>query len=91
MISLNNKDHDGDGYSIKEVARLRGSDWRGYDCDDQRSNVYPGRRVTQYDDAIDHNCNGIMGGNETASYEDLFCKGNTQERASFNIILIPDF
>ena len=36
--------------------------------------MYPGRRATEYDASVDHNCNGIFGGNETAaSFEELFC------------------
>jgi acyloxyacyl hydrolase len=40
----------------------------------QHNDVYPGRLATSYDPNVDHNCNGIYGGNATASYEDLFCK-----------------
>lgn len=73
------QDNDGDFYSMEGVRRLRGTDWRGVDCDDSRVNVYPGRHVTAYDGSVDHNCNGISGGNETGLYEDLFCAG-TQPR-----------
>ena len=52
----------------------------------QRHDVYPGRRVTLHDNDVDHNCNGIVGGNSTGSYEDLFCKG-TQQRG---LIMLGD-
>jgi acyloxyacyl hydrolase len=68
------QDHDGDRYSMGEFKRLRGSHWRGTDCDDKKDDVYPGRKVTAYESSVDHNCNGIFGGNSTApSYEELFC------------------
>jgi len=80
------KDFDGDRFAPLEAKRLRGSDWRGADCDDKRRDVYPGRKVTVHDDSVDHNCNGIYGGNSTGSYEDLFCKG-TQQRG---LIMLGD-
>lgn len=78
------QDHDGDRFSTKQMRRLRGSDWRGYDCDDQRDDVYPGRLTyaSSTDAAnrnLDHNCNGIYGGNATGMYEDIFC-GEYQPR-----------
>lgn len=73
------QDHDGDSFATKQAKRLRGSHWRGYDCDDTKDDVYPGRLKNNYDDDIDHNCNGIWGGNETGSYEDIFC-ANYQPR-----------
>lgn len=48
--------------------------------------MYPGRKVTAHDSSVDHNCNGISGGNSTGSYEDLFCK-NTQQRG---LIMLGD-
>ncbi len=65
---------------------MRGSHWRGYDCDDKRDDVYPGRRLTSYDSSVDHNCNGIFGGNSTGSYEDIFCAGTPQR----GLVLIGD-
>jgi len=71
------QDHDGDRFATKKARRMRGSDWRGYDCNDLRDDVYPGRKTYGSEAAdmmeIDHNCNGISGGNETGSYEELFC------------------
>lgn len=80
------KDSDGDRFPPASVKRFRGSDWRGSDCDDRRRDVYPGRKVTVHDSSVDHNCNGIFGGNATGSYEDLFCK-NTQQRG---LIMLGD-
>lgn len=60
---LPSDDADGDFFSTKPT--LRGSHWRGRDCDDTNPTVYPGRRAVSmghggkgegYDD---HNCNGI--------------------------------
>jgi len=76
------QDHDGDYYALPEAKRLRGSNWRGYDCDDQHNNVYPGRKAISSAatvSSIDHNCNGISGHNKTGLYEDLFC-ANSQPR-----------
>mmetsp|Transcript_16826 Transcript_16826/g.25299 ORF Transcript_16826/g.25299 Transcript_16826/m.25299 type:complete len:572 (+) Transcript_16826:25-1740(+) len=72
------QDHDGDRFAVAEAKRFRGSDWRGYDCDDKLSDVYPGRMASSYDPSVDHNCNGIYGGNETGSYEEIFCSGTEQ-------------
>jgi len=38
---------------------LRGSNWRGKDCDDNSNSIFPGR----YDPDVtnDNNCNGIFG------------------------------
>lgn len=80
------QDRDGDRFSLPEFKRLRGSHWRGYDCDDKRDDVYPGRRSTSHDASVDHNCNGISGGNSTGSYEDLFC-ANSQPRG---LIMLGD-
>jgi hypothetical protein len=68
------QDHDGDYYSTEEVRRLRGTDWRGVDCNDKDVSVYPGRKTSTYGAEIDHNCNGIAGANETGRYEDMFCR-----------------
>ena len=73
------QDHDGDRFSTKE--RLRGTHWRGVDCNDVSNDVYPGRKVGSDSLAsrdIDHNCNSIVGGNSTGSYEDLFCADSQQ-------------
>ena len=75
------QDHDGDRFSTKESRRLRGSDWRGYDCNDKRDDVYPGRKTYPLDfekfQDLDHNCNGISGGNSSGLYEDMFCANSS--------------
>ncbi len=40
---------------------LRGSIWRGRDCSDINSEIYPGRRSLEDDKNRDSNCNGIFG------------------------------
>jgi acyloxyacyl hydrolase len=56
-------------------ASLRGSSWRGKDCDDFSSNVHPGAHVNNGDGVTDHNCNGIVGMDATTGkpWEDLLC------------------
>ncbi|KAJ1386641.1 hypothetical protein B484DRAFT_410142 [Ochromonadaceae sp. CCMP2298] len=51
-------DADQDRFPPLEARRLRGSDWRGADCDDQRADVYPGSRA-EHGAEVDSNCNGI--------------------------------
>jgi acyloxyacyl hydrolase len=80
------QDHDGDLFSSIYARRLRGTDWRGIDCNDLEGDVYPGRRVTTHNTDIDHNCNGIYGANATASFEDLYC-ANSQQRG---IVILGD-
>eukprot|EP01094_Clydonella_sp_ATCC50884_P007385 TRINITY_DN1655_c0_g1_i1.p1 TRINITY_DN1655_c0_g1~~TRINITY_DN1655_c0_g1_i1.p1 ORF type:complete len:545 (-),score=164.11 TRINITY_DN1655_c0_g1_i1:102-1736(-) len=72
------KDLDGDFFSTMKT--LRGSDWRGKDCNDLSDKVYPGRLNTSLPALYDHNCNGISGSNgKFQSYEKLYCEG-TQQR-----------
>ena len=81
------QDVDGDRFST--IKTLRGSDWRGLDCDDVNHDVYPGRAQESKSALgrdIDHNCNKVVGGNSTASYEDLFCK-DTEQRG---LIMLGD-
>ena len=73
------QDIDGDRFST--IKTLRGSHWRGEDCDDVNKDVYPGRALESKSllgRDIDHNCNKVVGGNSTASYEDMFCKDTDQ-------------
>ena len=80
-------DSDGDGFSTKANRGLRGSHWRGADCDDTNVDVYPGRKVSlSGDPTIDHDCNGITGvDNMTGkSYEQLFCD-ETERRGLIHI------
>jgi acyloxyacyl hydrolase len=61
------------------VQAIRGSLWRGKDCNDYDTRVYPGRRQSNLGAAVDHNCNGIVGADKNnVPYEELYC------RAGFN-------
>ncbi|KAJ3436687.1 acyloxyacyl hydrolase [Anaeramoeba flamelloides] len=54
---------------------LRGSNWRGRDCNDLISGFRPGIVPHDGDYAFDSNCNGIFGTDENGmNYEDKFCK-----------------
>lgn len=66
-------DADGDRFSTYET--LRGTDWRGKDCNDSDATVFPGRNAT--DAVVDANCNGIFGVDATSgrTYEELYCGG----------------
>jgi len=76
-------DIDGDLFSIE--PELRGSSWRGKDCNDLDSSMYPGRKSTTYSPQIDHNCNGIYGINNI-DYEKLYCEGTGQR----GVIIVGD-
>lgn len=69
-------DLDGDLHSGEPT--LRGSDWRGRDCDDGDPAVRPGREVVDGDRERDSDCNGISGVDPRSgeSYEDLWCRGS---------------
>ncbi len=81
-------DHDDDKFSPAES--LRGSIWRGRDCDDNNAHVYPGRRADRGDGDAgrDSNCNGIHGVNKTSglTYEEELC-GESGQRG---VIYIGD-
>lgn len=68
-------DPDKDAYS--DIFSMRGSAWRGKDCNIFDANIYPGRRfrVGIDDPNIDNNCNGIYGVDRATnkSYEELLC------------------
>ena len=68
-------DKDNDGHS--PVAELRGSLWRGKDCDDSDPRVHPGRKPSNSDVDKDSNCNGISGVNRTSgvAWEEELCAG----------------
>lgn len=68
------QDIDGDRFSI--IQTLRGSSWRGKDCDDLNKNHYPGRGDGK-DLIIDTNCNGILGTDPDTGrgYEEMWCNG----------------
>ena len=50
---------DDDGDLFSNVGPLRGHHWRGQDCDDTNSSIFPGR--LDEDITADNNCNGIYG------------------------------
>jgi len=79
-------DSDGDDFSLKENRGLRGSHWRGADCNDSDANIYPGRKENSYSVEFDHDCNGIYGIDpETGiSLEEMFCM-NTERRGLIHI------
>jgi acyloxyacyl hydrolase len=52
-------DLDGDHFGTEEA--LRGTSWRGKDCDDFSKKVRPGARTVNGDAVLDENCNGIFG------------------------------
>lgn len=66
-------DFDGDKFSSSE--KWRGSHWRGRDCFDVNSKIYPGRRPHYADVNFDTNCNGIWGLDKEAGipWETKFC------------------
>ncbi|CAF3243138.1 unnamed protein product [Rotaria sp. Silwood2] len=66
-------DFDQDKFGTE--ATLRGSSWRGKDCNDFSSAVHPGAHVIDGDGITDHNCNGIYGMNSASGkpWEDEFC------------------
>jgi len=68
-------DVDGDGHS--PVEELRGSLWRGRDCNDGNPSVSPGKRPWAGDILTDTNCNGIQGLNPATgvSWEEELCGG----------------
>ncbi|XP_033284166.1 acyloxyacyl hydrolase isoform X3 [Orcinus orca] len=84
--SLPFKDADSDKYSV--FPTLRGSHWRGRDCNDSNKMAYPGRRPDNWDTHQDSNCNGIWGVDpkDGIPYEKKFCEGS-QPRG---IILLGD-
>ncbi|KAJ7421555.1 Acyloxyacyl hydrolase [Pitangus sulphuratus] len=69
------EDFDGDKFST--FPTLRGYHWRGRDCNDKNTTVYPGRRPDNWDVKSDSNCNGIWGVDpkDGIPYEEKFCKG----------------
>ena len=66
---------DDDKDSFSTIPLLRGSDWRGKDCNDKDASTYPGRASA--DSSTDGNCNGIYGVNPASglNFEDELCGG----------------
>lgn len=71
-------DLDGDGFSPSAV--YRGSHWRGRDCNDWSSKVYPGRKSSSNGDVSDYSCNGISGKHPTsgAPWKEAACANSRQ-------------
>ncbi|NXE95956.1 AOAH hydrolase, partial [Menura novaehollandiae] len=80
------EDFDGDKFST--FPTLRGYHWRGRDCNDKNTTVYPGRRPDNWDVKSDSNCNGIWGVDpkDGIPYEEKFCKG----AGSKGVVLLGD-
>lgn len=70
-------DFDDDGFS-SSIKSLRGSNWRGKDCNDFDSGIYPGRKVNPYpNDHGDFSCNGIYGVNEHGqNWNQILCENS---------------
>jgi acyloxyacyl hydrolase len=66
-------DFDGDRFGTE--SSLRGSSWRGNDCNDFSKKIRPGARSVNGDPVLDQNCNGIFGTDSTTgrSWEEEFC------------------
>lgn len=94
-------DQDGDSFADDPFApapgipydflgrHLRGSDWRGRDCNGTLADVYPGRAASAYGPNVDHDCNGIAGVDPTSHtpYEELWCSG---ENAPIGVAILGD-
>nr|XP_006124124.1 acyloxyacyl hydrolase [Pelodiscus sinensis] len=80
------EDLDGDKFSA--FPTLRGYHWRGRDCNEGTTTVYPGRRPDNWDVERDSNCNGIWGVDpkDGIPYEKKFC----EDAESKGIILLGD-
>ncbi|GAB6019995.1 hypothetical protein CHUAL_002745 [Chamberlinius hualienensis] len=79
-------DPDGDNFTINPT--MRGFDWRGQDCAENNSDIYPGRLPINSDRDFDSNCNGIWGVNPDTgnAYEDELCG----DQENYGIIYIGD-
>jgi acyloxyacyl hydrolase len=71
---------DIDGDSFSTIETLRGSNWRGKDCNDLDKHIYPGRKIPGYNKYIDYNCNGISGQDPRTGidYESELCANTNQ-------------
>ena len=54
-----NPPFDLDNDSFSDISTFRGYHWRGADCNEFDSKVYPGRKTGK--SSRDHDCNGIFG------------------------------
>lgn len=67
-----------DNDSFSDISTFRGYNWKGPDCNEFSSEVYPGRKTgNKY---FDHDCNGIYGVSniDKKPYETLYCEGTTR-------------
>jgi acyloxyacyl hydrolase len=71
-------DIDRDMYS--DAPHLRGSTWRGKDCNDLDAKVHPGAGHNPYKGSgADHDCNGIYGmAPDGLEWDQKLCKGSKQ-------------
>jgi acyloxyacyl hydrolase len=68
---------DMDNDSFSDVSTFRGYHWRGADCNEFSSKVYPGRKSGNQ--ARDHDCNGIFGSDTKGkSLEEKLCGNSTR-------------
>lgn len=68
---------DNDLYS--DISTFRGYHWRGTDCNDLDSTVYPGRKHHKNIPNHDHDCNGVWGMDEKGhSWEEKLCGNSTR-------------
>ncbi|RNA11317.1 acyloxyacyl hydrolase [Brachionus plicatilis] len=69
-------DIDQDGHGTFQT--LRGTSWRGKDCDDFSKKIHPGAIPINGDHTSDSNCNGIFGKDSASNrtYEEIFCKNS---------------
>jgi acyloxyacyl hydrolase len=66
---------DLDNDTFSDISTFRGYHWKGADCNELDSKVYPGRKTGN--SKKDHDCNGIFGTDQKGkSLEDKLC-GNT--------------
>ncbi|KAM3929016.1 acyloxyacyl hydrolase [Leptodactylus fuscus] len=85
-LSVPAEDYDHDNFS--RFPSLRGYHWRGRDCNDMNSSIYPGRSPKDWDSLQDSNCNGIWGidPEDGVPYEKKFCEGTDSK----GIIVLGD-
>eukprot|EP01104_Vermistella_antarctica_P005480 TRINITY_DN1600_c0_g1_i1.p1 TRINITY_DN1600_c0_g1~~TRINITY_DN1600_c0_g1_i1.p1 ORF type:complete len:649 (-),score=183.38 TRINITY_DN1600_c0_g1_i1:194-2140(-) len=85
-------DVDGDFFSDMET--LRGSSWRGKDCDDMNAAVHPGALspMSSSNDTVDYDCNGISGTNDTTQkgYESELCDSVLETSPRLGTIILGD-
>ena len=76
---------DLDNDTFSDISTFRGYHWRGTDCDELNSKIYPGRKTGNK--LLDHDCNGIFGKSETGKlYEEEWCSGSKR----FGVAVLGD-